>query len=248
MSKEKELEFFIEERNWPKGLSWYSSNFKGQAKIYGESSPNYTNYPRFPGVPARMHIIVPEGKLIYIVRDPVERMVSSYIQNYSDDRENRPIEEALGSLNNNPYLNRSLYYMQLKQYQAYFPASQILVITTEDLQNHRRTTLRKVFEFLEVNADFYCPWYKVRRHSTTRKRRKTGIGMRLAQTAPMKLLKCLPLRLRWPVEDLIYLPFSQKIERPVINENLRQELIGYLRDDINRLREFTGYNFEKWCV
>jgi len=247
MSKEKELEFFIEERNWPNGLAWYASNFKGRAKIYGESSPNYSYYPRFTGVPARMHAIEPKAKLIYIVRDPIERMISSYIQNCSGGRENRSIEEALRSPNNQ-YRYRSLYYMQLMQYLAHYPASQIVVITNEDLECNLPSTLRKVFEFLDVDPDFCSRWYALRRHSTARKRRKTGIGMRLTQTPPMKLLRRIPLRLRWPIEDLLYFPFSRKIGRPVLDDSLRQELIDYLRDDINRLREFTGNNFENWCL
>ena len=39
-----------------------------------------------------------------------------------------------------------------------------------------------------------------------------------------------------------------KTKRPVFNEKLRNELVDYLRDDINRLREFPGYDFKGWCV
>ena len=248
MSKEKELEFFIEERNWPKGLAWYKSNFVGKTQIYGESSPNYTSCFRFPGVPERMYSVIPEAKLIYIVRDPIERMISQYIHQYSDERENRPIEEALGSLENNQYVYRSLYYTQLTRYLEYYPASQILVIPTEDLDNNRQAALRKVFEFLGVNHDFYSRLYAIRRHSTVRKRRKTETGMRLAQAAPMRLLKRLPQRLRWPLEDLLYTPFSRNIGRPGIDEKLKRKLVDRLKDDVNLLRKFTGYSFDTWCV
>ena len=65
MSREKELNFFVDELNWNKGIEWYKSNFIGEAKIHGESSPNYTNYPFFAGVPERMYSVVPKAKLIY---------------------------------------------------------------------------------------------------------------------------------------------------------------------------------------
>jgi hypothetical protein len=248
MSKQKELEFFIEERNWPKGLTWYESNFVGKAKVFGESSPNYTNCVRFPGVPERMYSVIPEAKLVYIVRDPIERMISQYIHQYSDERENRPVEEALGTLENNQYLYRSLYYTQLTAYLEYYPASQILVIPAEDLDNNRQAALNKVFEFLGVNRDFYTRLYAIRRHSTARKRRKTEAGMRLAQTAPMRLLRRLPQHLRWPLEDLLYTPFSRNVERPRLDEDLKRKLIDRLREDVSLLRKFTGYSFDSWCV
>ncbi|HEX3035055.1 MAG TPA: sulfotransferase [Thermodesulfobacteriota bacterium] len=250
MSEEKELNFFIKERNWNKGLEWYASSFEGKkAKIYGESSPAYTNYPLFTGVPARMHTLVPKAKLLYIVRDPIERMISHYIHVYSLGIENRSIEEALASSDSgNEYLYRSLYYTQLEQYLMYYPQSQILVISKEDLENHRRKTLSKVFKFLDVDLNFHSYRYLLRWHSTSRKRRKTETGMRLSQLAPARLLEYLPIRFRWPIQELLYLPFSRKIERPKLSEALRQELTERLKEDINKLRILTGYNFENWCL
>ena len=81
MSKEKELDFFIEDRNWRKGLDWYRSMFPDSGVVRGEASPDYTHYPAIPGVPERMHTVVPGAKLIYMVRDPVERMLSQYMHN-----------------------------------------------------------------------------------------------------------------------------------------------------------------------
>src|SRR5947208_13622101 len=69
MSKPKELNFFIAERNYPRGLDWYRAHFDPTAKVRGESSPNYTAYPLHVGVPERMHSIVPDAKLLYLVRD-----------------------------------------------------------------------------------------------------------------------------------------------------------------------------------
>jgi hypothetical protein len=48
MSHPKELDFFIEEANWNKGIRWYESKFKAPGKVIrGESSPRYTRYPTF---------------------------------------------------------------------------------------------------------------------------------------------------------------------------------------------------------
>ena len=50
MSKPKELNFFTRELNWDLGLDWYASRFDDRFKVRGESSPHYTNLPRFSGV------------------------------------------------------------------------------------------------------------------------------------------------------------------------------------------------------
>src|SRR6059058_6332030 len=46
MSRPKELNFFIVERNWPRGTEWYAAHFEPRAIVRGESSPNYTAYPQ----------------------------------------------------------------------------------------------------------------------------------------------------------------------------------------------------------
>lgn len=56
MLKEKELYFFVKEKNWGKGLDWYKSNFNAEKPFRGEASPNYTAFPFFEGVPKQMQL------------------------------------------------------------------------------------------------------------------------------------------------------------------------------------------------
>jgi hypothetical protein len=76
MSSPKELNFFVVERNWSRGLDWYRGHFDPEAAVRGESSPNYTTYPHHLGIPERMHEAVPGAKLIFLVRDPLERFLA----------------------------------------------------------------------------------------------------------------------------------------------------------------------------
>src|SRR6266480_7909195 len=50
MSRPKELNFFLEERNWNRGVDWYRRHFDPDARVRGEASPNYTAYPHHLGV------------------------------------------------------------------------------------------------------------------------------------------------------------------------------------------------------
>ena len=54
MSRPKELNFFVAELNWELGADWYRSHFPADAAVRGETSPHYTNRPRFEGVAERM--------------------------------------------------------------------------------------------------------------------------------------------------------------------------------------------------
>ena len=66
MSSFKETDFFIEERNWNKGINWYSSYFDSSYKINGESSQNYTKKHSFKGVSDKISQHIKNCKFIYI--------------------------------------------------------------------------------------------------------------------------------------------------------------------------------------
>ena len=71
MSRVKELRFFNGEK-WNQGLGWYESNWDGSsAPVRGEASPGYTTYPEPSDTATRMHDVIPDAKLIYLVRDPI---------------------------------------------------------------------------------------------------------------------------------------------------------------------------------
>ena len=79
MSKPKELNFFVGELNWDLGLDWYASRFDNRFKVRGESSPHYTNLPRFEGVAERIREHCPDARLLYMVRDPIKRILSHWV-------------------------------------------------------------------------------------------------------------------------------------------------------------------------
>ena len=93
MSTPKELRFFLEDWNWQggswqRGIEWYESKFDSSAPIRGESTPAYTTYPFVRDVPEKMARVIPSAKLLYIVRDPMERIVSDCLmtmRNHPED-------------------------------------------------------------------------------------------------------------------------------------------------------------------
>jgi len=251
MSKEKELNFFIEERNWNKGLDWYQSQFVGKAQIHGEASPNYTNFPHWPETPKLIHETIPDAKLIYLVRDPIQRIVSHYVHKYADGGENRPIEEALSDFEDNyynPYICRSRYYLQLEQYLQYFEPEKILLVTTENLYEYPEKTLSGILQFLGVSSEINFINYQKKLHKSVFKRRKTVLGNRIAKLPIVAKINNLHPRLRYHVNKLIYFPFSTPVKKPKLTTDLQERLINYLKDDVDKLRQFTGQKFSEWSI
>ena len=159
MSKPKELNFFVEELNWDLGLDWYRGRFDGRYPVRGESSPHYTNLPYFSGVPERIAEHVPDARLIYMVRDPISRILSHWAHAVGAGYETRPMEDALARADQT-YVTRSRYWMQLQPYLEHFDRSQIEVITQEELQSDRKGTMRKAFRFAGVDEDFYSEQFE----------------------------------------------------------------------------------------
>lgn len=268
MSRQKELNFFVEALNWKKGIAWYSSQFSSEAKIRGESSPAYSNFPVFKGVPQRMHSLVPNAKLIYLLRDPVDRIVSHYTHFYAEQREHRTLPEALSVLSDNFYVNRSRYFYQLSQYRDVFPDSQILVVTSASLSRFPQQTMRKIFQFLGVDPDFEFEFkadslgrlltfgpsitasgfrYNTKMHRSVWKRRLKLPNNHWAIRSLEQAIALLPNELACHVQKLAYWPFSERVERPAMEDELRSQLLDYLRKDIEQLQDYTGSDFiESW--
>lgn len=258
MSKKKEVNFFypifqpplvpgqhphVEFGNWNKGVKWYESHFSGTAKIHGESSTNYTKYPIFAGVAERMHSVLPDAKLIYILRDPIERIIAQYIHAYAGRFECGTFSEAL--TNNDHYVDCSRYYMQLEQYLPYYQESHILLLTAERLRSHRQETLRQVFRFLGVDDGFQCDEYSRLLHSSVNKRRKNDIGLVLAKLGVEDKIKQSRASFLSGIYDSIT---STRVGPPRLGARLRQELVHALRDDVTQLRNYTGERFEDWSL
>jgi hypothetical protein len=251
MSNPKEVDFFSNPSNWRKGIQWYETHFQEASKIRGESSTNYSKFPTFSNVSERMYETIPGVKLIYLLRDPVERIISHYTDRYANGMEKRSFKKALQNLNNNHYLNCSKYFLQLEQYLNFFPKSNIAIVQSADLRDQRRNTLKSLFRFLGVDAGFDCSQFLKILHKSSDKSRNNIFGQILNQ-----LLSLLPGSLKDSINALLPSQLKtysgrlaqSKVHHPILYAALKQEIIKHLRDDVERLREYTGMSFSNWSL
>lgn len=250
MSRLKETDFFIADGgSWSRGLEWYSSNFDGAAPIRGESSTKYACLPHSRGVVARMKATVPDARLIYLVRDPFERMASHFVHSTAAGEETRSFAEAARD-ESSRYLAASLYATQLEAFLERFEADRILVDSQERMLANRKEVLSRVFGFLDVAADVERPEYERLWERTEGKGRAYRLGWHAAQRMQARGIH-LPDALRWPAQRILrsrLLGGGKEIPRPEVPEAVRAELAPRLGREADRLRSLTGMSFAEWSV
>jgi hypothetical protein len=250
MSKPKELNFFVEELNWDLGLDWYASRFDGRFEVRGESSPHYTNLPRFKGVPERIRAHCPDARLLYMVRDPIKRILSHWVHATGAGYETREMVPTL-SQPDSSYIQRSMHWLQLQPYLELFDRSQIEVIAQEELQTEREATMRKAFRFAGVDESFTSEQFD---REWERSSAKQGDKYQLME----KLIKLpgfrsfdrnfdrLPESMRWIVEKVVHDPEKPPAPKPKLPDELFETVRGRFGEDVAALQEFAGREFAGW--
>jgi hypothetical protein len=229
--------------NWERGKRWYASHFSAGAPVRGESSATYTA-PWYRQVAPRMAEVLPEAKLIFVVRDPVERIVSHYMHFLSLGREWRPLNTAVARPRS-VYVACSRYASVLRPFLERYPRSRIHLMRQEDLLLRRRETLREVFAFLGVDERFWSPKMERLRHPSGRKGRRFRIALRVGRSRLAAPLYRLPQEAKWAIERATY---SRRggAERPRVDEALGRELREELEPEIAALEDLTGWDLRDW--
>lgn len=246
MSVPKELNYFVKEHHWDRGLDWYKSHFAGKEdfKIRGETTPAYSAAPIYDGVPRRIADLIPDASLIYIVRDPIARIRSQWRHEVAAGRERLPIGQAV--LKDPAYLARSRYASQIDRYAEHFDLSQLKVITNQSLSDRREETMARLFEFLGVDPDVSLDLHK-ERHQATEKRSRLPAFRKIRNIRGYDWIAGkMP---RW-VKQLNYRLTTRAVdpgdvELPAqVEEHLRAELA----EEVSKLRNHMNGEFDGWGI
>lgn len=246
MTTPKEPNFFVAGGEWERGVAWYESLFAGagDAKARGEATTNYTKHPFFPGVPERIKSVVPDVRLLYVVRHPIERMVSHYVHLVSDYGERRPLGEAL--LENPRLLGISDYNAQIERYLEHFDRKRLLVVTSEALRDRRAETLRRIFAFLGVDTGWTPPNLDALLHRSADKQVTTKLGDRFAPLARAARSERVPAPVRRAASRLAFR--SSERDDLVVPPDVEARLVEILRPSVERLRPYMDDDFDGWGI
>lgn len=172
----KEINYF--DIHYQKGLKWYQACFPTakslhEGKITGDISPGYLFHPN---AAKRISEILPDAKIIVLLRNPVNRAISHYFHEIRHKNEDLDILKAfeteesriapeLDYLQNHPdysspnlrrfsYKQRGHYSDQIQRFFQYFPKKNFLIIKSEDLFQNPEGNIKEVYKFLNVDFNY----------------------------------------------------------------------------------------------
>ncbi len=138
------------------GTEWYRRCFPqtswraGRKTVTGEASPGYIWHPL---APERMAEVIPQARLIALLRNPIDRTHSDYQQRAKNGRETRTFEEAMQDAftgSRDKYLFKNTYVDYLLRWSKFFPREQMLVLKSEDFFERPVETMKVALKFLDL--------------------------------------------------------------------------------------------------
>jgi len=180
-ARQKEVHYF--DYNYHQSVAWYRSHFptspakhsaarlRGRRWVTGEGSPYYLFYPR---APERIQALLPNVRLIVLLRNPVDRAYAHYRHEIKRGRESLSFAAAIEkeperlagevqritrdeyytSPNHRffSYVSRGIYVEQLQVWLKRFDSTQMLILNSADVLHNSARTLDRVHHFLGIAA------------------------------------------------------------------------------------------------
>lgn len=243
MSNPKEINFFSGTRS-SEPLEWYKQFFDGSMPVRGESSQNYSkaHHPMFTDAPKKMAEIIPNCKIIYIVRDPIERYLSHMVESqYGNPRELR-----IWNSKNDHFIKTGLYHWQLSQFLEFFSLSSVLVVDLHRLTRHRLQVMKEIFDFLgakpiedESVFDFVANASKSKAAPFSVRR---NVVYRAAKQVMPQVTDAVIMSK--PVRQMLFPALGRK----QLSEADRAHLVDVFSPDVEKLRQLTNQEFAAWSI
>jgi len=134
--------------NYHKGESWYRdffSEYEGE-DIVGEESPGYI---RDMSAPERIADTIPNAKLIFMVRNPVDRAFSHYWHQKSTSKINFEFEEVFQNYDLYPnWVSPGFYYRNIQRFEEYFPRENMKIMFFSDLVEDDEDFIKEAYSFI----------------------------------------------------------------------------------------------------
>ncbi len=241
--------------------------YKGQPVVL-QSAVNYIFYPHLL---KQIKETSPDAKLMVILRNPVDRAISSFFYFKKYHREKRSMQDALiyhpskenfaFSKDNSDftYIEHGLYAHQLKHVYNYFNHDRLLIMDFDDLKSNTSTLLKNIFSFLGVDENFQPDLSP-----------KNVTGNVKSAAFQEKLLNRSPMR-KWVVDKIIDPVFpvgkrrmlkkylfewnTDKSKKPVEQQQeskeeiarIKKQLAPHFMDDVKELDQMLGTSYyTKW--
>jgi hypothetical protein len=229
---------------------------KADGKAIGEASPLYLFSEK---AVHRIKYYIPRARLIAILRNPVDRAYSHFLQHRLAEREKlSSFREALRAEKKRAesgwspfwsYCELGFYGRHLDRYKSIFSGDQIKIVLYEDLQNQPQTTFRSIIEFLGLNES--CTVAMPVRQNVSGYPRFRGLHLFLKKpNVVRKILKpYIPERARARLKDSLVKKITNlNLRKPHLSPQDRHLLIEQYREDILRTQDIIKRDLSSWLA
>lgn len=240
----KEPGFFNRTAGWQAQLADYHALFAPEPhQLCGEASTMYTFLPEWPDTHHRLYAYNPDLKLIYMMRQPVERIISNYAHRLVRKTVDAPPETAVFS--DPAYINRTRYSVQIKPYLELFPRENVLLLIFEEFVADQRSTLAQIARFLQIDPQaFPADTQAKAAHQSVGRAQLTPWMKRVKHSAPVQaVLPIAPTAVRRAARNIL----GNKLEeKPEFSPQLKRLLWRFLEDDVRNIEEIIGRRLHIW--
>ena len=254
MSSVKEIRYFnarhhlrnIPNENHAKPFSWYVSHFEHclPEQVKGEFSPPYI-FDEVAPLLIKKHF--PDVKLLVSLRNPIDRAYSGHLMRIFHKVDNRPFEQAVAE--GSESIKNGFYAQQLSRYFNLFRRDQILVVFFDQITADPANWLKRVFEFLGVDADISIPEATMRtKVNATKELRQNPKPKRLLEQIA-RHPRLSPIRAAYRmIVPRKRAPQTPEViwKYPPMKPDTREYLFKLYNDDIRRLERMLSCDLSHW--
>lgn len=244
----KEPHYFSKTSNWQKNIEDYKALYNPIGnQICGEASTTYTFYPKFnKNIWQSLYSFNPKLKFIYMMRDPVDRIVSQYMHNYLRGRTKESFEEVVS--NQSSYINITRYFIQIKPYIELFGREQVLLLTFEEFIEYKKNSLNKIASFLGIDDSTFKNFDDVYANKSVSGSKRNVRTDDFAKNTFIQTLKpLLPRSFIKKTGNIIDNFTKVKIEqKPTVSEEMKKVIYDLLILDIREIEKLMGREIVEW--
>lgn len=248
MSARKETGVFME--NYDKGLEWLSDNYyrhyDGESAV-GEASAGVMQIPECA---ERIHSTLPEVQLIFLLRDPVERIYSHYrflrsVGDLDPDDAFSDLIRDKGTWWRRTQIDLGRYHKHLVRFEQYFDRDQMLVLLFDNLTSNAPTFVERVYRFVGVDPTFRPD---LEAHNQTREPKFRGLHRwltRLWKTVREHVGVYVANETR-PLRQAVKTLITQNADPDTLSQDDEAYLRDIYREPNRRLEEWLGRDLSHW--
>jgi hypothetical protein len=251
MSRLKEPNFFSDDAIYARGFDWYRSLFQWASDddLCGESSTHYTKLPAYRHTVERLARAISRPKLIYVMRHPVDRLVSQYVHELTTGRITVGLEDAVEL--HPELIDYGRYSMQLAPYIEAFGRESVLPVGFGRLVWHSQDELERICRFLGYRGRPLWDASLGPQNVGRERLRRSMVRHVLVQAPILREIRRALLPKSW--SESIKTLWRARIDPPALPPALLDRLRDAFNPDLARLGDWLGRpldcdNFSTVCL